>query len=88
MLAGGDAGGGQRPSSTSVFLSLCGGRSSQQLHPRPRSPVVGRLRQHRGLGGWPERWLARVKACERRFLPGGVFVASIVPPPLEFQGKS
>jgi hypothetical protein len=71
---------------------FCGGRSSQRLHPRPRSPAIGRLRQYRGLGSWPGRWLDRVKAlhvdaCGRPFLPRGMFVASIVPPPLECQGK-
>jgi hypothetical protein len=34
MLAGGDAGGGQQPSSTLVFLPLCDGGSSRWLHSR------------------------------------------------------
>jgi hypothetical protein len=78
MLAGGDADGGQQPSSTLVFLPLCGGGpvASSSL----MSPVFGQLRQHQGL--------ARVKAlhvdaCGLRFLSGDVFMASTVPPPLE-----
>jgi hypothetical protein len=86
MLASGDVVGGQRPSSTSVFLSLCGGGSSRWLHPR----LVSFSWLAPATSG--PQWLARVKAlhvdaCGRHFLPEGVFMAYIVPPPLECRGK-
>jgi hypothetical protein len=87
LAAGGDADGVQRSSPSSVFLS------SQRWCLKPvafiRVPIsspVSRLRQHRGLGGWPGESHARRRPMRNTTTPagaifplGGVFMAIIVP---------
>jgi hypothetical protein len=86
MLAGRDAGGGQRPSFTLMFLlyAVVAGSAGFILAPVSFSQPA--------LATSGTRWLAGVKAlhvdaCGRCFLPGGMYMASVVPSPLECRGK-